>query len=81
MKLKKLIYFNLFLKRSGYSSYMSQLITFVIYKFSEYFNKEPDEITYIDIENYKKIYYLSDLEIESLKLFINKYMGKEMVIK
>ncbi|HPC38678.1 MAG TPA: hypothetical protein PLF21_05135 [Exilispira sp.] len=81
MKLKKLIYFNLFLKRLGYSSYMAQIITFVIFKFSEIFDKDPDEITFIDIENYKKNYYLSDLEIESLKLFLNKYLGKDLHIK
>ncbi|MCR4421747.1 MAG: hypothetical protein GYA61_08035 [Spirochaetales bacterium] len=81
MKLKKLIYFNLFLKRLGYSSYMSQIITFVIFKFSEIFDKDPDEITFIDIENYKKNYYLSDLEIESLKLFLNRYLGKDIRIK
>ena len=80
MKLKKLIYFNLFLKRLGYSSYMSQIITFVIFKFSEIFDKDPDEITFIDIENYKKNYYLSDLEIESLKLFLNRYLGKDLMI-
>ncbi len=80
MKLKKLIYFNLFLKRLGYSSYMSQIITFVIFKFSEIFDKDPDEITFIDIENYKKNYYLSDLEIESLKLFLNRYLGKDLRI-
>ncbi len=80
MKLKKLIYFNLFLKRLGYSSYMSQIMTFVIYKISEILNKEPDEITFIDINNYRKSYYLSDLEIESLKLFLNKYLGKDFKI-
>ncbi len=81
MKLKKLIYFNLFLRRNGYSEYMSQLIMFVIFKFSNIFNKDPDEITYIDIENYKKSYYLSNLELESLKIFLNKYLGKDIVIR
>jgi hypothetical protein len=59
---------------------MSQIITFVIFKFSEIFDKDPDEITFIDIENYKKNYYLSDLEIESLKLFLNRYLGKDLRI-
>ena len=81
MKLKKLIYFNLFLKRIGYSQYMSGLITFIIYKFSDILDKDPDEITYIDIEKYKKNNYLSDLEVESLKLFLNKYLGKDFKIK
>lgn len=80
MKLKKLIYFNLYLKRMGYSPYMAQLITFVILKFSDFLNKDPDEITYIDINNYKKNYYLSNLEVESLKLFINRYLGKDFRI-
>lgn len=80
MKLKKLIYFNLFLKRLGYSPYMAQIYTFVIYKFSEFFDKDPDEISYLDIERYRKNYYMSDLEVESLKLFINSYLGKDIKI-
>jgi hypothetical protein len=76
MSIKELVYFNLYLQRSGYTPYMAQLMTFVIYNFCSRIKKDPNAINFFDV----KAYLSRNFKMESIKIFLIKYLGKQMEI-
>ncbi|HNV43741.1 MAG TPA: hypothetical protein PLN45_04450 [Exilispira sp.] len=80
MSIKELVYFNLYLQRLGYTPYMAQLMTFVIYNFCSRIKKDPNAINFFDVKAYLSRNFISDFEMESIKIFLIKYLGKQMEI-